>query len=68
MRQGGEREGEREEEEEGTPLRINVHQLQGNVQELTEYYNELMDAFEKLKSRQGETIVSPLLKTSSVCE
>ena len=35
-------------------LRLKVKQLQGHVQMLTSYYQELMEAFEHLKGRQGE--------------
>ena len=62
MRQGGVRQGEREEEGEGEEtveqLRGKVQQLQSYVMELTQYYSELMEAFEKLKGKQNETTVS----------
>lgn len=62
--------GAEEEEEEETPeeLQLKVYQLQGYVRELTEHYKELMDAFEKLKERQGESMVSlPATSRCVVC-
>lgn len=68
MYQRGERGGGGGEKEE-TPeeLQLKVYQLQGYVRELTEHYKELMDAFEKLKERQGETMVSLPLSSRCVC-
>ena len=54
---GGEA-GEGEAEEETKALRLKVKQLQSHVRTLTQYYQELMVAFEHLKERRGEPGVS----------
>ena len=50
--------GEGEAEEETKALRLKVKQLQSHVGTLTQYYQELMVAFQHLKERRGEPGVS----------